>query len=168
MKVKSIVVFFLAVLGISFAAFTTWAIEENLSKSQKEKSRYFGLFSLLNDWMYINNHGASISDYLTKKGYKRVAIYGMSHIGHRLKEELEKKGLTVCYGVDRDGSIVIDGFKIYSPQDILPKADAIIIATYQNYEDLRELLQNKTEADVLFVKDILSDLMHMIWEENIC
>lgn len=168
MKAKRTFILLSTILGISVLIYAQKAVEAQLEEAHKEKARYFGLFSLLNDWMYINNNGASICVYLKKKEYKEVAIYGMSHIGHRLKEELENNGLAVCYGIDRDDSIVIDNFRIYSPKDTIPEVDAIIIATYQNYKEVKELLKEKTDADILFIKDIISDQMHVIWEDGQC
>ena len=168
MNAKRIFVLFSTLLGISALLYVKKAVEAQLEQKYKENIRYFGLFSVLNDWMYINNNGASICAYLAKKGCKKVAIYGMSHIGQRLKEELENDGLTVCYGIDRDDSIVIDNFRIYAPDDTISEVDAIIIATYQNYKEIKQLLEKKTDAEVLFIKDIISDQMRAIWEGGQC
>lgn len=168
MKAKRIIILFAAVLGLSALTYVKKAVEAEIESTHKEKARYFGLFLLLNDWMYIDNHGASIGTFLAEKGYKKVAIYGMSHIGHRLKEELENTGLTVCYGIDRDSSIVVDEFRIYTPEDAIPEVDTIIITTYQNYMEIKDLLEKKTDVDVLFIKDIISDQMHAIWEDGQC
>lgn len=117
------------------------------------------LASLFTDWVYLNNKGLSIGKWVSDKGYKKVAIYGMSHAGHRLKEDLENAGIEVLYGIDRDTGLYLENFTIYSPEDELPDTELIIVTTLQCFDEIKALLQTKTNSKTEFIKDIFDELL---------
>ena len=57
---------------------------KNLPNIRNEKNKYMSLFSVLEQWMAAKQNGKRLDLYLTNKGYRTVAIYGMSVLGNLL------------------------------------------------------------------------------------
>ena len=95
-----------------------------------------------------------IKNYFIDKGYKSIAIYGMSHIGQRLIDDLEDTEIEVLYGIDRRAERMTYELDIYNPEDDLPEVDAIIVTSY-DFTEIRELLEEKVDCDIISFDEII-------------
>ena len=156
-------IFGLIITFVSGCVCGAYVVGTKLAKIQgadnKKIIRENSLASLFNDWVYLNNKGTSIGKWFSDKGYKNVAIYGMSQVGHRLKEDLENAGIKVPYGIDRDTNLYLEDFTIYSPDDELPDAEHIIVTTLHSFDEIKALLQTKTGCKIEFIRDIVDDIV---------
>lgn len=156
-------IFGLIITFVSGCICGAYAVGTKLAKMQEKDNKKIirenSLASLFNDWVYLNNKETSIGKWLSNKGYKNVAIYGMGQVGHRLKEDLENSGIKVPYGIDRDTGLYLEDFMIYSPNDELPDAEHIIVTALQSFDEVKALLQTKTNCNIEFIRDIVDDIV---------
>lgn len=116
------------------------------------------LFLLMNKWMKTKQEGKHIREYLEKNDYKSVAVYGMSHVGKCLMEELKDCAVEIKYAVDRNAAAVCPGIDIYAPEDSLPEADVMIVTAVYYYNEIYNELKDKVEYPIVSLEDILFDI----------
>lgn len=116
------------------------------------------LFLLMNKWMKTKQEGKHIKEYLEKNGYKSVVVYGMSHVGKCLMEELKDCAVEVKYAVDRNVAAICPGIDIYTPEDSLPEADVMIVTAVYYYKEIYDALKDKVAYPIVSLEDILFDI----------
>lgn len=114
-------------------------------------------FYLLNQWLQFRNYGKSIILYFEDNLIQNIAIYGMGALGERLYEELHSSKVFVAYAIDRmAASKNIPELKIYTPDiERLPETEAIVVTPVQDYWQIVELLESKTNAPILSLRDVI-------------
>lgn len=122
-------------------------------------NKYHEYFLLLGRWMAAWQEGKSIPGFLKEEGVREAAIYGMGQIADRLAEELERGGIRVAYGIDRDvcctnGRIA----DIYSPDEELPRVDAIIITPFLSAGEIRKGLEAGCPCRIYPIDEIVYSL----------
>lgn len=113
-------------------------------------------FHLFNNWMKLKNDGKTLEAYFKDNEISTVAIYGMGALGERLYEDLKACNINVMYAIDRiAGSKNIEGLKIIGAEDELKQVDAIIVTPVQDFYAIEEALEQKTDADIISLEDIV-------------
>ena len=115
-------------------------------------------FNILDKWMQIKNRNSGLKSYFCDNKMQTVAIYGMGALGKRLIEQLKQDGIKVSYGIDKKKSeINIDGIPVYSPEDILPTVDVIVVTPIFFYE-IEEMLRSKFGAwqNIVSIEEIIN------------
>ena len=115
-------------------------------------------YHVLVQWMRNKYNGNRLSNYFIKHGYSKVAIYGMGEIGDLLYEELLAEGFKVEYSIDQIGGSHIKELRGYTLKDELPEVDAIVITPIFAMDSICNSLQNKTNAKLVSLKEIIYDL----------
>ncbi len=123
----------------------------------KNSTKYLDLFRQMNQYLVTKQMDKSIVDYMEKKEYRKVAIYGMSHIAQRVMDDLEDSSIEVVYGIDRRADRLTYNIPIYNPEDELPEVDVIIVTAY-DYEEIYDMLSKKTDYDIISFADMIFDL----------
>ena len=85
----SLVVLGFEILQLSGMNGTRKKLEDQKKMTEKNREQYL----LLNQWLKLRQSGKSICNYLSEKGYKTVAIYGMGMNGKRVVQELKDSGI---------------------------------------------------------------------------
>lgn len=138
------------------------AVVKITSKSIKRwralADKNLALFMLMNKWMKTKQQGRHIREYLEENKYKSVAIYGMSHVGKCLLEELKDCGVQIKYAVDRNGAAVNSDIEIYTPEDALPEVDVMIVTAVYYFNEIRNDLKDKVTCPIVSLEDILFDI----------
>lgn len=131
-------------------------------KSNKEVKKWRGfsykhleMIKLYDQWFATKQEGKSVADYLKKEGIKTVAIYGMSFIGQRLYEELRNTGIEVKYGIDKNWTKIYADIDVVSPEDDLEEVDAIIVTAFHFFNEIEDLLMEKTDNRILSIEDLI-------------
>ena len=91
--------------------------------------KHFGLFMLMNQWVKVKLRKKSIASYLEERGFRNIAIFGLSYAGDALVEELQDSNICICYGIDKQAEFIYQDFDVISPDMDLRKADAVIVTT---------------------------------------
>lgn len=112
---------------------------------------------LLDRWLSIRQQGQSLADALRKRGFSKVAIYGMGILGKHLLTELQGTELEVMYGVDRNQKRQQE-IPCFAPEDTLPEADVLIVTLDREYGRIYETLRESFTGEILSLKELLEEL----------
>lgn len=98
-----------------------------------------------------------IDAFFKEKEINSVAFYGCGVCGHSFLQLSNKLALSVSYGIDRKvtdaGSI-----RIYSPEDALPEADAVLITLNNKEEEVEKALAARF-GKVYYWNSILEEII---------
>ena len=131
--------------------------EENYNEKMALSDKHLKLYLTAIKWIQLKQKGKSIGSYLYKKGYRTVAIYGMSYMGESLATELAGSQIEVRYGIDRNAQGLHSAVKVYQPEDALEQVDIILNTT--NIENWK-ILENMKEQGIPMLRfdEILGDM----------
>lgn len=124
---------------------------KNQELAEKNKTQFFVTLQ----WLKLRQAGKNISNFLSERGYKKVAIYGMSYIGERVLFELKNAGIEVAYGIDKRAGGVASEIDILSTDDNLPRVDAVIVSETFFFEDVEPMLSEKLSCPVISLEEIV-------------
>lgn len=121
---------------------------------------YMRLFQVICLWMKKKQLGKSIVEYLNKKKFNKVAIYGLSDVGEILLDELEAGNVSVMYALDRDPNIICSRkkIKVFHPQEKIEKVDAIIVTAIGYFEEIECFMRVRVDCPILSLENIIFDL----------
>lgn len=129
-------------------------IEEN----QKMSDKHFALFLMMNQWIKVKQESKNLEEYFKKKGYKNIAIYGMSYVGETLFEELKNTDIHIAYGIDKNAESIYSDISIVSIDDKLQKVDVIIVTAITFFDEIEETLSKKINCPIISLEDILYEI----------
>ncbi len=133
--------------------------KKKLISEQKEKAiKYNLLFQIMNHWLSLKHNKINIGKFLKEKGYKNVGIYGMSHMGLRLLEELRESELTVKYVIDKNISNICIDIKKVSIEEELEAVDVIIVTAISEFNEIKNTLEDKLECSIISLEDLIYDI----------
>lgn len=90
-------------------------------------------------WMTLMQNGINLGTAMSRKGYKRIAIYGYGHLGRTLYRELSDSECSVIYILDKKAEGKAQGkTEIIKPRTGLSGIDAVIVTAVADYEQIRE------------------------------
>lgn len=99
--------------------------------------------ALLVRWVRMLRRKKRLETYFAKKGYQKIAIYGMSDLGQLLAEELERTNVKALYGIDRRADKLAVTIPVYKPQEIILEVDAVIVTAVCFFEEIYGELRKK-------------------------
>lgn len=115
--------------------------------------------NILHAWLRLKLQGQELITYFHKKGYKKIAIYGMGYLGERLMEDLRLSGAEFVYGIDKNHPAgVLDR---YRPEDDLPETDVIVITVVHMIFWVRqeaEAMTNNT-TPIVSLEEVINHLI---------
>lgn len=155
-RITEAIVLFVGIVGGIIGTKRYMGKKMNIVKQHSEK--HLDLFLMMNQWVKIKQEGRNLSSYLKEKGYKRVAIYGMSYAGETLLEELRGTEIQVVYGIDKNAENVYSTIDILTLDDSLEEVDAIIVTAITFFDEIEEKLCEKTNSLIISLKDILYEI----------
>lgn len=121
-----------------------------------EYNKILRYFKILNIWLAEKQRDRSVVSYMKKKGYSRVAIYGMRELGERLYDELVDGGIEVAYVIDQSNAVLGD-FLLYKPDDELPYVDLIIVTADYYYDEIYQRLHSRVDCPITSISGLLGD-----------
>ncbi len=153
MKKKSFLVG--GLFGMAAGAAVVGYIKNQALGKQKEATyKYLTLFRNMNQYVVTKQRGKSIVDYLNDMGIKTAAIYGMSHMGQRVIDDLKGSDIKVLYGIDQRADRMTYEVPIYHPEDELPEVDAIIVTAF-DFDEIESMLSEKMESQIIDFNDMI-------------
>jgi len=140
---KSIIFIFIGfILGMKYS-------NKEIIKMSNISSKHWKLYEIAIRWIRSQEN---IERYIVQNEYKRVCIYGMSHLGDCLTDALRKVGIEVVYGIDKNADKLYNQYiPIYKLSDNLPTADLIIVTTIMHFEEIKSELEKKFEKEISIV-----------------
>lgn len=148
-----------SVLGAAGGAFfVNEKVGKEKARQKQLADKHLALLIMMCDWMRTKQEGKSLAGYLKEKGYKRVAVYGLSYVGERLLDELRDDGIEVVYVVDKKADPVYFDVEICRPEEELEEVDAMIVTAITFYDEIRAALEEKLQCPILSLEDIIQEL----------
>ncbi len=155
MKLKKIGVFLLGTaIGGVIISFSTM---KTITQAKKNEKKYLTLFRMMNQYLVTKQLDKKLEDFFVNKGIETIAIYGMSHVGQRIIDDLENSRIKIMYGIDQRADKLTYDMDIYSPEDELPVVDAIVVTAY-DFDEIVELLEGKVNCKILAFDEIIFNL----------
>lgn len=121
----------------------------------EEKQKYYR--RCLEKWLEIKQQGKSISDLLSNKEIKNIAIYGTGSIGKLLVNELTRQNIIEYFIVTNKNSDYFMGYPIYGGEDELPKKSndlSLIVIPGYDMEEIKKIMGKKF-SKIYSLEDIL-------------
>lgn len=141
--------------GIIGAVGAGKTLSEKGNKYAELSKKHLALFLLMNQWVKVKQEGKNLAEYFENKGYKNIAVYGMSYAGETLVNELKDTDIKVIYGIDKNTDLIHTDINIVSIDDDLKKVDAIVVTAITFFEQIKKELSEKTDCPVVSLEDIL-------------
>lgn len=133
-----------------------------MGKSNKNKNdlseKHLALFLMMNQWVKVKQEGKNLKEYFEKKGYKKIAIYGMSYAGETLLDELDKSEIEVAYAIDKNANSIYLNIDTVTIEADLQEVDAVVVTAITFYDEIEEKLKEKLNCPVLSLEDILYEI----------
>lgn len=137
------------------------ACNERLIKLKNDKTRYYSIMKVLEEWLTIKQRNMSVAERIREQGYSRIAIYGCGILGKRLIDELEEnKDIIVDYLIDKNGTSMND-IPCYRPESLLPPTDLIVVTPDWDYEKIRMTLKNISTSEVISLKTLIKEVIEV-------
>jgi len=133
-------------------------LNKEIERIQMLSDKHNALFMLMNQWVRVKQECKGVADYLNRKGYKKVAVYGMGYAGETLVRELHGSDIEIGYGIDREADNIYTEFKMVKPDGELDKVDAVIVTSITFFDEIKSELCAKIDCPILSLEDILYEI----------
>ena len=110
---------------------------------------------MMNQWFILKQEGKGIDNFLRKKGYYRVAVYGLALYGRHVIRDLEGTDIKVLYGIDQKKVNPYKGVKVLQPTKELPAVDVILNTVLRDHSNIEKALAKITDIPVLNLEDVV-------------
>lgn len=145
--------------GAVAGAWTVGKMERGMrKKAELSSGKFSALFHVMNQWVKVKQDGKNLSSYFVQKGYRKIAVYGMSYVGEALLQELQGSEIEVVYGIDRRACSTKTGIAIVSPEESLDSVDAVVVTAVSFYDEIAEKLRDKMNCPILSIEDVLFEV----------
>lgn len=123
---------------------------------------------LINAFLDIVYHGfdnnidseiiKTVKDFCEHRKIKRAAVYGVSDLGKMLVKALEKVGVEVVCGIDKNYEKIQYSIPIVSPENIPGDLDTVLVSAYGSYPRIANYLsENYPNKKVFSILDLLEN-----------
>lgn len=130
--------------------------EEN--RLQKFSDKHLELFLLMNQWVKVKQDGKNLSTYLLEKGYKKIAIYGMSYAGETLIKELKNGEVEIVYGIDRNADTIFSDIPVFPMNASLQNVDTVVVTAVTFFDEIEEQLSNILNCPIISLEEMLYEV----------
>lgn len=131
---------------------------EKENEVQKISNKHLTLFLMMNQWVKVKQEGKNLKEYFKKKGYKNIAIYGMSYVGETLLEELKNTDIHIAYGIDKNADSIYEDVNVISPDNKFQDVDVIVVTAITFFDEIEEILSKKINCPIISLEDILYEI----------
>ncbi len=116
-------------------------------------------YHIFDQWLTLMEDGIGIDSILERRGYHKVAIWGMGTMAIHFLKALEHGSVSVEYAVDKLPAEYYANVKIISAEEVSAHVDVIV---YTNPDaDLKEIqtAADRLNCDVVSLADVIFDNM---------
>lgn len=156
---KGVIGAFSAVVGaMAGAVGMSGFLGNKVTQKQQLSDKHLALFLMMNQWVKVKQEGKNLQSYFEKKGYHKIAIYGMSYVGETLVEELKNSSIEVKYGIDQSADRIYAEFDVVLPEDELENVDAVVVTPITFFDEIANKLSKKIDCPIVSLEDILYEV----------
>lgn len=116
-------------------------------------------YHILDQWLTLDEEGISIESILEKKGYRRVAVYGMGTMAIHFIKALENSSVSVEYAIDKSFAEYYANVKIVAEDDVLGQIDVIVCTNPNENVEAVQKIADRLNCDVVSLADVIFDNM---------
>ncbi len=148
-----------AAAGVAVSAATVGKEQdEKIKKKQQLADKHLAIMKVYDEWLKVRQEGRSLFQYFEKRGYKNIAIYGMSYLGESLVRELQNSDIKVQYGIDKNAENIYSSVDVINLSADLPKVDVIVVTTVFFFDEVAEELADIVDCPVISLEDIVYEV----------
>lgn len=133
--------------------------EQDILDIENKNLKLEQIINIYDRWLYMEQNGRTVENYLCKNQYYKIGIYGYGMIGRHLFFNLLNSRIEVDYIIDKNAKniFLLNNKSVYTIDDILPNVNAIIITLGEldDAEKVKQQLEYKGFDIVVFFQDIL-------------
>lgn len=134
-------------------------LKSNKRKINSEKSEHEikieKYYHLLSAWLELKEEHKSLASFFLDNNYNKIAIYGMAEMGRLLEMELKGSGIEVKCFIDRTKNDNSAHLPVKSPDDELLGIDVVVVTASYYFQEIKEYMMKKTNADIVSIDDII-------------
>lgn len=128
----------------------------------RNSNKFETYLNFLDRWMLLREKNIEVEVIFRKRNIHTILIYGYGIIGKHLLYELTDSGVYVMGLIDQK-NILVPGVNSYRPDQELPKADAIVVASFYFLEEIKNTLnENEVSIPIISFEEILEEAFLMI------
>ena len=147
--------------------------DKYIKRIEMQRNRNRALFKCAVNWIEVFVNGSCIAEYFEKRGYNRIAIYGVSDLGKLLCKALENKDIKIEYFVDQAADLnrLCCGVPVYLPEEApkLQSVDVIVVTPVFYFNDIcRTLLMFDPALSIVSLNSVIDECLGEIWYEKQC
>lgn len=117
--------------------------------------QYQQYLDIMNQWLIICEEGRHVDKYFKDRGYKNIAIYGMSVYGRALVRDLRKTDINILYGLDQQVMKPYLNVKVLHPEDISKKPDVIVNTVLREHEGISKWLKSLYDVGIVSLEEVV-------------
>ena len=129
-------------------------IEIDYDTIEKSKSAY----DIIQNWRDRGLSDDGLPQFISKKQYKSVAVYGYSDLGKEFLGYLKNLDLHSIYLIDQRAHETKFPITAYTLNDELPVVDCVFIGPIGLFPKLEKEIKQKTQADVYDLTNLLNEI----------
>ena len=126
-----------------------------INKIKNKSDKNMMLYHLANEWLIKKQEGKNLAEYLSRQGYRKIAVYGMAYMGERFLDELKDSDVEVIYAIDQNASNIYAYIDVVTPDAKLSDVDAVIVTSIAYFDEVKEKLSNKLHCPIVALDDII-------------
>ena len=133
--------------------------DDKLIQQQRRAGRNAAIIDVMAQWLQLKQEGRSLADYFEKKGYNRIAIYGMHYLGEALYRELKNTNIEVRYAIDKNAGKIVCEIPCIDMNGTLERVDAIVVTPVFHYFEIEDELSGKVDYPIISIEDVIFDML---------
>ena len=116
------------------------------TQAKQGSNKYWQSYLMMDRWVRVKQEGKSLVNYFKEKGYRSIAIYGMSYSGITLLDELTGSEIEVKYGIDANADKIYSDIPVLKLTDHLGEVDAVIVTPVYYFDEIEKSVSEKLEC----------------------
>lgn len=126
------------------------AFDKTIYKYMQYKDIYDALENMKKD-------GRSIANFFVQKKVSKAAVYGYGALGQKVISDLERYGIKISYVVDLEKDKFNTEYKVYTPFDVLPETEYMIVTPVFAEQEIIDKMKAKNIHKIVTMKEILQN-----------
>lgn len=132
--------------------------DEMIKEKQQFADKHLAIMKIYDEWLRVRQEGRSLVQYFETRGYKNIAIYGMSYLGESLVKELQDSDVKVQYGIDKNAENIYSSVEVINLSGDLPKVDVIVVTAVFFFDEIAEELAEIVNCPIISLEDIVYEV----------
>lgn len=144
--------------AVASAAMVGKTQDKAMKRKQQLADKHLSIMKVYDEWLKVRQDGRSLVEYFEKRGYKNIAVYGMSYLGESLVRELNGSDVNVLYGIDKNAENIYSSVEIMNLSDHLPEVDLVVVTAVFFFDEVAEELEDRMDCPIISLETIVYEV----------